>query len=456
MVTNETKRVLGIVVLVCGLAAGQARGDLLGYWPFDGDVLDVSGMGNDGTLPGSTFGFSGDVPGILGSGQSLDLAGGSESVGVAGNGPLSTPIFTISMFVKDRGQTSALNRLISRGADTFEIGINKAIAPQNSQYSFFSPQVGGWTLTNNSPPTNVWEHVAFVSDGTNMRVHVNGGPTPVWTSAFTAAPSGNFRIGARENGLIEGFNGLIDDVAIWNEALTGEDIATIGTRGVQHFLDNGNGGGNENTVEVGTRVSDWKVSTSTEPGGGFSDWIPSGNAPPAVETFTLDAEQIAPARSNVIGAAAGMSVEPVGSGNGIRFFRTTFELDPFASVEAALQLTVDNGAQVWINGELIATETSFSVENWAFPLPGLIIHGDGSVADEVKFEVTAATFNGFVPGENEVILAIRNPDDEGAIDAGGFGFRLSVTTQAIPEPCSGVALIALGVGLVERRLRRAI
>jgi hypothetical protein len=57
----------------------------------------------------------------------------------------------------------------------------------------------------------------------------------------------------------------------------------------------------------------------------------------------------------------------------------------------------------------------------------------------LKFDATAASFTGWQAGENEVIVALRNPTAEDS-PAGGFAFRMELI---VPEP-SGVTLVLLG------------
>jgi hypothetical protein len=65
-----------IVVSACSIALGclsarTLRADLVGYWNFDGNVLDQSGTGNDGELFDATY--VDEVPPAIGSGQSLNF-----------------------------------------------------------------------------------------------------------------------------------------------------------------------------------------------------------------------------------------------------------------------------------------------------------------------------------------------------------------------------------------------
>jgi hypothetical protein len=73
---------------------------------------------------------------------------------------------------------------------------------------------------------NVWTHLALTFDGTTMRMFVNG--TQVSTRALSAAAAvstGALRIGGNSV-WGEYFKGLIDEVRIYNRALTATEIQT--------------------------------------------------------------------------------------------------------------------------------------------------------------------------------------------------------------------------------------
>ncbi|MDA8979011.1 hypothetical protein N9F63_00470, partial [bacterium] len=78
---------------------------------------------------------------------------------------------------------------------------------------------------------NAWHHVAFVVDETEGKLYMDGELWASQTWAGTPSPvtaSTSIRIG-QKHGSLDGFNGAIDDVAIWSAALTAEEIASIGT-----------------------------------------------------------------------------------------------------------------------------------------------------------------------------------------------------------------------------------
>jgi hypothetical protein len=408
---------------VCLLMLAMIRplnAGLVGYWPFDGDVFDQSGLGNDGELLGATFVNS--VPSVLGAGQALSFEDPTEHVLIPADASLNSKIFTLSMFVNDQGQFSAINRFTSRTSDTFETGIDMAFG--TGSLSYYSPG-NGWTTTGVVPDLDSWNHIAYVADGSNMTVYFDGedvfGPTP-----FAAFPSGDMHIGNRWND-VEGFLGMMDDVALWDVALPASSIADLANgakRPPQIPVPEPPPPPPTPFLTVGTNVDTWRLSSESIDGGSTGEWDPSADPPPpAINTFTAAPLATSPAEVGHIHAAAiGLEVQGIQADNDTHYYRTTFSLDRTSGFSTEIQLAVDNGAQLYINGDLVATETSFLVENWGFPLPSLSIETDGAV-ESTKFEDAVTSFSDWKLGENEVILAVRNPFEE-ASPAGGFAFRM--------------------------------
>jgi hypothetical protein len=79
---------------------------------------------------------------------------------------------------------------------------------------------------NAALPLNTWTHVAVTYDGTTLRVFING--TQAGSAAVAgsiAASTGALRIGGNSV-WGEYFNGLIDEVRIYNRALSAAEIQT--------------------------------------------------------------------------------------------------------------------------------------------------------------------------------------------------------------------------------------
>lgn len=210
-------------------------------------------------------------------------------------------------------------------------------------------------------------------------------------------------------------------------------------------------GAQASVITVGSNPS-WTKSTVTTPGGASGAWTNPTLAPPSAASFT---NPVVVGGGVAAPAATALGVTGISTGNGVTYFTTMFNLNPFSSISASIALGVDNGAAVWINGQFVGAETSLSTANWASPYPGFDIASNGSILNIVKFDQTQA-FTGFTAGQNTLILAIRNLDNG---DTGGFGFRMNLDVterSAVPEPGS-LALIALAlVGLGVARSRKSL
>lgn len=404
---------------------------------------------------------------------------------------LDSPTFTLSMFVNDRGQAPTgatgmgLNRLTSRSGDTFETAIDKHFG--TDAFAAYSPEAG-WSPSvpwSSAPPAlNEWQHVAYVADGAQMTIYVNGeafGPNP-----FTGNPSGQMFIGSRVNtGPVESFNGLIDDVSMFDGPLSEDDIFGLAS-GVSPLSISANAtdlvgywnfdnedaldlsGADNHGMIMGTPEfvsdvseaigdgfalnlnapvpppppadisvvsnADWMLSTESSSGGPVGEWDFEEFAVdfPGEQTFTeiplLTADSGAIGNiNNAALALAGENAPVAGllAGPGIQYFRTTFDLESTEELSGQLTWAVDNGGAVFINGNAIGLETSFDVANWTSPLPSVEFLADGTIGEVVKVDITTEEFEDWFVGENEIIVAVRNPDDE-PDPAGGFALRLDL------------------------------
>jgi hypothetical protein len=230
-----------VIVSACSfafacLSAPPLGADLVAYWDFDGNVLDQSGNGNDGELFDAVYVDS--VPAVIGSGQSLNFEFDTDHVYIEADDSLDSQTFTISMFVYDRGQVGALERLTSREADAFETAIN--VHPPfdgTGEYAYYSLDVGGWQWGEEVAALEEWQHVAYVAnlEDETISIYVDGELSWVSIDPWYTLPTGFMHIGNRWND-VEGFDGMIDDVALWDEVLSDEDILAIAQGGVAKYL----------------------------------------------------------------------------------------------------------------------------------------------------------------------------------------------------------------------------
>lgn len=230
------------------------KGKPVGHWKFDecqgGTANDSSGNSNSGTI---TIGASGeDTLGTCttsstawGSGTtgkrnySLSLDGTDDYVLVADNDNLSftNKTMTINAWIKGNVVTGDNGIVVKRATSNFEYGfyvsdsklsLNLWTAASASVCS----TVGSATLS-----TNTWYFVTAVADGTNCYLYLNGvrdGTAGAISGTVSNGTAGVY-IGYDNSGVARYLNGQIDDVKIFNYALTAAQVKNMMNDGAVRF-----------------------------------------------------------------------------------------------------------------------------------------------------------------------------------------------------------------------------
>jgi hypothetical protein len=88
------------------------------------------------------------------------------------------------------------------------------------------------TLGYYPPRVGQWMHAAFTFDGTATTMYINGGPfAPYKGFSLGPAPQAQIVIGASWRGGGQSFNGFLDDVRIYNRALTPAEVWALAAPG---------------------------------------------------------------------------------------------------------------------------------------------------------------------------------------------------------------------------------
>jgi hypothetical protein len=225
-----------VAMFIAGVltVSSDAKIDLetvVGMWLFDegdGDVAeDSSGNGNDGTLEGAKW-----VDGKFG--KALEFNGASDYVDT-GNDPITdtvgTTILSISAWVKRATDTSRLLVAIRRSPGGYVLGVGILGAATNqikmTKYAVVDIYLGDF------PQDIDWHHLAGVWDERGQTAYIDGvvNAESGNTANFSSASVGHLLIGGDTGD--QGYtDGAIDDVAIFNVALTEDDVNDIMNQGL--------------------------------------------------------------------------------------------------------------------------------------------------------------------------------------------------------------------------------
>jgi hypothetical protein len=182
-------------------------------------VADISGNGNTGTISNTTWSTAGKF------GGALSFNGSNSWVTVPDANSLDLTRMTLEAWVRPSSLSAWRDVLIKEQTGELVYALyanNPADRPSGIVY------IGGELKADGTAklPLNTWTHLATTYDGSTLRLYVNG--TQVSSRAVTGsmpASTGALRIGG-DSLWGEYFNGLIDEVRIYNRALSATEIQT--------------------------------------------------------------------------------------------------------------------------------------------------------------------------------------------------------------------------------------
>ncbi len=217
---------------------------LVGWWNFnDGTANDSSGNDNHGTFQNGA-GPSGNVPTGGGAG-SLSILGGNSHVLVPGSVSLDIPnAITITAWV--RPATPGWGAIVAKApwdggsglnqAGNYELRLDQGNLTPNFGWELGSaPNQSNFVLNTTPLPVGQWSHLAFTMDSSsNFVFYLNGASIGggIALEPFGGGVNNNpLYIGTRAD-FFTTMNGNLDEIGIWNTALSANEINTVFTDGI--------------------------------------------------------------------------------------------------------------------------------------------------------------------------------------------------------------------------------
>ncbi len=221
-----------------------------------GTIVYDSEDGNDGTIYGASW-----TEGISGSALKFDGKNDYVSIPDADNLDI-TQSLSIMAWAKTEKNVTA--KVVQKGDwDGYNIALDK-----------WKGWKGSIRMTNNTshglkwgegrPLLKEWYHIALTYDGSQMKLYVNG------QEKSSKAVAGELKVNSRpvsfgsDNGAQKFFKGTIDDVRIYSQALTAEEIQAIYN-------------GQQGTDSDGDGVPDDEDAYPYDPERAFNNFYPSGD-----------------------------------------------------------------------------------------------------------------------------------------------------------------------------------
>jgi len=199
---------------------------LVAYYRFEKDATDSSGNNNHGTVYGNPPWVAGKI------GNAVNLDGGHDYIDCR-NGPslnITGPLTITAWMHPTAGGGGGFGRLLDKSSGTSATDPGyKFYHRAANNYVMTLGMTGATHNTSSSIALNTWNFFGFVATGTQWKAYVNG----AWQEwAETALPTvvayplfiGNASYAERH------FQGMLDEVRIYNRALTPGEIAWLGGR----------------------------------------------------------------------------------------------------------------------------------------------------------------------------------------------------------------------------------
>lgn len=220
------KIILGALALSVGMAYAQAPLDYIASYPLGADANDESANENHGTITGDVAAAEDRFGNPQGA---YYFDGNGDYITLANAASFEVAEYTYSAWIKPEDMASA-NVVLgiggSGGDQVLAYGTNGAYLSSytKNQQNTVSVNSGGQDLNNE------WHHILAIRTATSAEIYVDGILMESKTPDFTTVAYGFSSwatIGRSHRTVSDAFKGAIDDVLIYDRALTSIEIAEL-------------------------------------------------------------------------------------------------------------------------------------------------------------------------------------------------------------------------------------
>jgi hypothetical protein len=257
---------------------------LIGYWRLDETggttAQDLAGT-NDGALQGSPQWqpYEGRIGGAL---LFDDTDGTNDYVNCGYSSVFDlTKAITVAAWVKISTVNKAWQAIVAKGDLAWRLS-----TVSNQRRFHFAVTDKNWINGQRVIPAGEWHHVCGTYDGANLRLYIDGVEDAASPVAYAGEISTNIYevyIGENTGNPGRGWNGMIDEVRIYNRALDADEITTI--------MDGGRQAENRQPFDTQENVPyRWTLSWVASPNAVYHD-VYFGTSHDAVANATTDSPE---------------------------------------------------------------------------------------------------------------------------------------------------------------------
>jgi len=199
------------------------RVGLVAEYTFEGNVNDSSGHGFHGTLendPGFVAGHNGSAIDLDGTNDYVSTGVVASDLGIAGNNPRT---FSVWVYTRSFGNGAIYD--IGERTTAMDFSLRTLDNTENR----WRVQYWGGDYDFSFDTAGKWVHFAHVHDGQRTKIYANGLLIVDWEKTVDTSDANPFQIGCygwREFY----FNGLIDDLQVYDRALSGGEVLWLAGR----------------------------------------------------------------------------------------------------------------------------------------------------------------------------------------------------------------------------------
>ena len=219
---------IALVLMLVNIASAIPTNGLVSYWQAEGNADDSWGS-NDGTLNNGA-GFA-----VGQFGQAFNLDGDDDFISFSDSADWDfLSDFTVSTWLQTTSTSTLYSTIVGRvtgsGSTWSDIDWVLALQPngkilaQTSNNGTLGSEVWADTAINDGQ----WHHVTYSKSGDDFAVYIDGNLDGTDTTPLTVRNSSNLvRIGWGYHHTAHYTEGLIDEVAVYNRALTFTEIQQL-------------------------------------------------------------------------------------------------------------------------------------------------------------------------------------------------------------------------------------